>query len=125
MSTPDPHTDTQPTVQRIAIVGSRGFRALAAVRSYVAALPAETIIVTGGAKGVDKAAEEAARAHGLEVIVHLPEWHIYGPKAGPIRNARIVRDADKLVAFWDGESHGTRNSIELARTKGIPVEVKR
>jgi hypothetical protein len=32
--------------------------------------------------------------------------------------------ADRLVAFWDGISPGTRGEIELARTKRIPISRK-
>ena len=28
-----------------------------------------------------------------------------------------------LVAFWDGESHGTKHMIEISQEKGIPVWV--
>jgi hypothetical protein len=40
-----------------------------------------------------------------------------------IRNRCIVQYSTALVAFWDGESRGTRNSIELARKAGLPTFV--
>lgn len=107
----------------IAIVGSRGYVHLNKVATYVAALPPETCIVSGGAAGVDLAAEQAARSRGLSVQLFLPDWKQYGKKAGPIRNQQIVDQAEKLVAFWDGTSKGTQHSINLARKKGIPVEI--
>jgi hypothetical protein len=33
--------------------------------------------------------------------------------------------ADRLVAFWDGQSPGTAQEIELAHVKRIPISVKR
>ena len=46
----------------VAIVGSRGYRDERAVREYVDSLPDDTVIVTGGARGVDN--REASAAHG-------------------------------------------------------------
>lgn len=111
-------------VMKIAIVGSRDFSDLAQVTSYVATLPPDSIVISGGARGVDQQAEEAARARGLQVIVHKPDWDKYGRMAGIVRNRLIVEEADTLVAFWDGKSRGTKSSIDLANEKGIPVVIK-
>lgn len=109
---------------KIAIVGSRDFPDLAQVTSYVATVPPDSIIISGGARGVDQQAEEAARARGLQVISHKPDWEKHGRMAGIVRNRLIVKDADVLVAFWDGQSRGTKSSIDMAREKGIPVVIK-
>lgn len=108
---------------KIAIVGSREYKDLPKVVSYVIALPPDTIIVSGGARGVDQAAEHAAGCAGLQKIIYPADWSKYGKKAGYLRNIDIVNAADKLVAFWDGKSKGTQHSINLAKAKGIPVEV--
>ena len=44
---------------------------------------------------------------------------------GYIRNEEMAKNADALVAFWDGESHGTKHMIELANRYGLKVRVKR
>ena len=31
--------------------------------------------------------------------------------------------ADALIAFWDGESRGTKNMIELAKKKGLKIRI--
>lgn len=108
---------------RVAIVGSRGFPALTQVSKYVHALSPGTEVVSGGAKGVDETAAKAALACGLTLTEYLPEWDKYGKKAGFIRNGLIVGDADKVVAFWDGESRGTLNTIKKAVKAGKPVEI--
>jgi hypothetical protein len=41
------------------------------------------------------------------------------------RNIYIISISDRLTAFWDGESPGTRNAIEIAGKKPIPISVKR
>lgn len=108
---------------KIAIVGSRDFAHLAYVDDYVRDLPPETVIVSGGARGVDRRAEHAARLRGLAVDVHHADWGANGKGAGMIRNYIIVRECDRLVAFWDGVSRGTEHSINLAITAGKPVVV--
>jgi hypothetical protein len=112
-------------VVRIAIVGSRDYPDLAQVRGYVSALPANTHVVSGGARGVDRAAEQAARARGLPVTVLRADWARFGRSAGFRRNALLVRAADCVIAFWDGRSRGTAGTIEMARRLGKHVEVVR
>lgn len=108
---------------KIAIVGSRDYRSPATVTDYVAALPVDTIIVSGGARGVDTWAERAARARGLAVEIYPANWDKYGKRAGFVRNHDIVKAADKIVAFWDGQSRGTAHSIQCARTLNKELEI--
>lgn len=111
------------TNRRVAIVGSRRFPSPDAVNRFVANLPADSIVVSGGAPGVDSWAEEAARQHGLGIQIFAADWDGLGRKAGPIRNAQIIAHADELVAFWDGKSRGTLNTVVQAREAGRPVRV--
>ena len=39
------------------------------------------------------------------------------------RNKTIIDNSDKVVAFWDGKSRGTANSIQYARQRGIPGQI--
>jgi hypothetical protein len=109
--------------KQIAIVGSRDYNWLSHVREYVRELPHGTIVVSGGAKGVDRTAEFAAKKRGLGVLLFLPQWERYGKAAGFRRNEEIVRNADVVVAFWDGKSRGTKNTIETARKLGVPLVI--
>lgn len=93
------------------------------MEAYVRALPPGTVVVSGGAEGVDRWAEEAARERGFETLIFNADWEGLGRSAGPIRNEQIVAHSDRLVAFWDGRSRGTLNSIALASERGIPIEV--
>lgn len=108
---------------RVAIVGSRGYRYMHLVRDFVASLPAGAVVVSGGALGVDSVAAQAAEACGLEVVIHHADWARRGRRAGPERNARMVADADEVVAFWDGSSRGTADTISRARAAGKPLRV--
>lgn len=106
---------------RIAIVGSRNYANLRRVCEYVETLPSDTIVVSGGAAGVDTTAAVAARKRGLTVEEHLPNYKLYGRHAPIIRNGDIVANADFVAAFWDGKSRGTKNTIDRAEGLGIRV----
>lgn len=111
------------TPWKVAIVGSRDFATPDWVRQYVRRLPLHWTVVTGGARGVDSWAEEEARLRGLCVEVFHANWETHGKAAGMIRNQLIVKAADQVVAFWDGKSRGTKNTIDRAHTAGKSVSV--
>lgn len=100
---------------KIAIVGSRDYPNLKEVVDYVYSLSPDTVIVSGGANGVDQHAEWAAIERGMKVEIYYPDWKRHGKSAGFIRNEQIVKAADMVVAFWDGKSKGTAHSINLAQ----------
>ena len=52
--------------------------------------PGDTVI-TGGALGVDTAAMEAVKKAGLSMLVHYPNWRLYGKGAGYQRNERSLK----------------------------------
>ena len=97
----------------VAVVGSRDYPRPEKVKEFVSKLPIDTIVVSGGARGVDSWAAEAAQEAGLEVEEYLPEWDKYGRSAGFRRNKDIEENADRCIAFWDGKSRGTRHTMEL------------
>jgi hypothetical protein len=110
---------------RLAIVGSRGFPKLDQVRRYVQGLPKDTVVISGGARGVDEVAAEEARACGLEVEIYFPQYDVYGRSATFKRNDQIVEACDKLIAFWDGTSRGTTYTFTKASRDGKLLEVVR
>ncbi len=83
------------------------------------------IVVSGGARGIDTLAREAAESTGCYYEEFLPDWKTYGKKAGFLRNQTIVDSCDELHAWWDGKSRGTAHSIELAKKAGKPVIIHR
>jgi hypothetical protein len=126
--------------ERVAIVGSRpeydprfngrltdsSLARRKAVFDYVEGLARVTkdiTIVTGGAPGVDQWAEDAARRFGLLVDVRAADWKRHGQGAGMMRNGEIIASSDRVVAFWDGISKGTADTISKAKKAGKPVEV--
>ena len=112
---------------RIAIVGGRDYPDLEAVWIFVKKLAErcpDAVIISGGARGVDTTAAASGRVHGLTVVEYEPEWDKYGPRVAPLmRNTTIIDDCDKVVAFWDGVSTGTKDSMTKAEDRGKKVTV--
>jgi YspA, cpYpsA-related SLOG family len=114
---------------RVAIVGSREIGCeidrCEEIGDLLDTLPRDTIIVSGGARGIDRIAAQLAGNRGMGVCVHHPDWDGLGKRAGFVRNAKIVDDCDEVHAWWDGKSKGTAHTIELARKAGKPVTIHR
>lgn len=66
-----------------------------------------------------------AEEHGIPFVSYPANWEVYGNRAGYIRNEKMAANADALVAFWDGYSHGTAHMIRLAKEYGLSVRVIR
>ena len=110
----------------IGIVGSRTFKDYAYLATilepYFIALSSENLkIISGGARGADTLAENYAENNGLECTIFKPDWDKYGKAAGFIRNQFIVDNSDIIIAFWNGESKGTRDTIDKARKVKKPI----
>jgi hypothetical protein len=81
-------------------------------------------LVSGGARGVDSMAAQAARHFDIPITVFPADWKRHGRRAGMIRNAQIVEIADELLAFFGAErTPGTSDTVRRAAQKGIPVWV--
>ena len=73
------------------------------------------LIISGGAKGIDKLAEAFADRHQISKLIIYPQYRRYG-KAAPIkRNRQMVDFADAVLAVWDGHSKGTLGTIRYAQ----------
>lgn len=102
---------------KIAVVGSRDYVDLERVTAYVNSLPDDTELVSGGARGVDRTAEQAAWSRKLTVKCFPADREQYGKEAGFIRNQDIVNYADLVVVFWNGKSRGTAHTMRLAASQ--------
>lgn len=105
---------------KIAVVGSRDFPDQRIVERFVFLLPRHWTIVSGGARGVDRWAEETANYWRRHTDIYPANWNKYGKSAGYIRNNEIVNNCDIVVAFWDLKSKGTKHTIQLARSLNKP-----
>ena len=103
---------------KLAIIGSRGITELGGE------IPECSTIISGGAKGVDQAAERYAQENNIQMEIHLPEYQRYGRGATHVRNKLIVDSADFVIAVWDGKSRGTKSVIEYCKKQGKSYEVR-
>ena len=114
---------------RVIIAGTRSFNDYELLRDSCNNLLSEkqrthtVVIISGTARGADQMGERYARERGFQLRRFPADWEQYGRSAGHIRNAKMADNADALIAFWDGESKGTKNMIDNARRKGLAVRV--
>lgn len=80
-------------------------------------------IVSGAYKGADLLGERYAAERNYPIKQFPADWRRYGKSAGLKRNTEMAAYADILIAFWDGESKGTKNMIVLATQAGLNVKV--
>ena len=80
-------------------------------------------VLSGNSKGGDQLGEKYAVEKGYFIKLFLPEWNKYGKSAGIKRNEKMVKNADMLIAFWDGKSKGTQNVINIANKLNLKVEL--
>ena len=74
-------------------------------------------------KGADKLGEQYATEKGFQLTKFPADWKRYKRAAGPKRNQQMANYPDTLVAFWDGKSRGTKNMIELAKSRNLKIEI--
>lgn len=107
------------TYKRVAVVGSREFRNYAQVERVLReVLGPDDYIISGGAVGVDSMAQRYAKECGHVIVIHYPNYGVYGRGATFVRNKDIVLDADSVYAFYvKGRmgKGGTANTAEWAR----------
>ena len=137
---PAPTTPAKPRAQvpleaLVAITGARPPKGgprehmalhramLADVAAVVQALPRGTVVVHGGAEGVDATAGAAARRAGLAEIVVRPWYDAFGREAPLVRNA-YVATAGRVLAWPAAWGSGTQKAVLLARAAGVEVTVR-
>jgi hypothetical protein len=83
-----------------------------------------SVLISGGAKGVDSIAEEEAVARGIPIDIKRPslrQWN--GPGGFKERNARIAEACEHLVRIYDPDSgtYGSGWTADLAEKMGRGV----
>lgn len=120
--------DKKP-IFKVIVAGGRKFNNYNLLKSKLDAILAEKrkthqiYIISGMAKGADTLGEQYANENGFTVLGFPAEWNLYGKSAGIRRNEEMAKVGDALIAFWDGESPGTKHMIETARDKRLLVRV--
>lgn len=114
---------------KVIIAGSRGFSNYKLLREQCNKYLREKrktsniIIVSGHARGADTLGEKYAQDEGFDLEIYPAQWKKLGKQAGYRRNEQMAEVADALIAFWDGESKGTKHMIDIMNAKSLQVKV--
>ena len=114
---------------KVIIAGSRGFSNYKLLREKCNKFLREKrktcniVIVSGHARGADTLGEKYAQDEGFDLEIYPAQWKKFGKAAGFRRNEQMAEVADALIAFWNGESHGTKHMIDIMNEKNLLVKV--
>lgn len=116
---------------RIIIAGGRNFNDYNLLKEKVDNIISDKrkthqiYIVSGKARGADSLGEKYANENGLNIMEFPADWDKHGRSAGYKRNVEMAENADALIAFWDGESRGTKHMIDIAKEKNLLTRIIR
>ena len=124
---------------QVIIAGSRGVTDYDLVCRAVSESGYDiTCVLSGTARGVDQLGERYAKANNIDIERYPADWKNldvegavvrsnrygnYNARAGHNRNEQMGRDAEALIAIWDGQSAGTKNMIDFMHKQRKPVYV--
>ncbi len=80
-----------------------------------------TMIISGGANGIDTLAEKCADKLHLSKLILRPQYSLYGKRAPLLRNERMAELCDLALIIWDGHSRGTKYTLDYVRKIGKKV----
>ena len=104
----------------LLIIGSRAIKSF----DLSAHIPPDvSLIISGGANGVDSIAEKYADEHKISKLIIRPQYNLYGKSAPLKRNEKMIDIADKILVIWDGVSKGTDYSIKYAKKKNKDIKI--
>ena len=85
-----------------------------------------SVLYSGDADGVDQLAIRWAAENDIPVERRPPKYDEYGGNRAPLeRNKQMAREADALIAVWNGSSTGTEHMIRQARNRGLQISIHR
>ena len=109
---------------KVGIVGSREFKNYELfsdiMKQYLSDI---SWVVSGGAPGADSLAEKWAKENKKMLTIYPADCLNLGKRAGYVRNTDIVKNSDMIIAFWDGNSKGTKHTIGLAQKMGKECKI--
>lgn len=109
---------------KLAIIGSRDFYNYEFLKTTLEPYKDKiTLVVSGAARGADKLGEQWANENKIQTLIFPADWDKFGKRAGFIRNEDIIKNAECVIAFWDGKSKGTKHSISLCEKYNKPVKI--
>ena len=109
---------------KVVIAGSRDITDYDVLLKAIKECPFQiTEVISGRARGVDTLGEQFAEDYGLKLHPFPADWKRLGNAAGPIRNAQMADFADAVLCVWDGKSSGTKDMMNQAKKRGLPLYV--
>ena len=108
---------------RYLFAGSREGVPQGDIYKIIENLPSSSLIISGGARGVDTYAAEAARSNNIKVELHYPNWQL-GKHAGMLRNKLMLDSGiDKAYLFIANNSKGSADTLQRVMTNNIPYQL--
>jgi len=110
---------------RVFAGGSRTIGDRAVIDAKIKALPRCAVILTSRTHGASAAIRDATIRCGLrlEVWTAMIDRYPTAEDAYFARDEEMIRSADRVLAFWDGESAGTAHELTYARTLSKPIDL--
>lgn len=114
---------------KLIVAGSRGFTDYDLLTRVLFAMANVELankrlgIVSGMARGADQLGVRFAGEHGLALYKYPANWNGLGKRAGFIRNTQMGNFSDGLLAFWDGQSNGTKHMVDYMHRLKKPVHL--
>jgi len=116
----------QPTRHlRVFAGGSRTIGDRELIESKLKALSRCAVILTSRTNGASAAVRDATMRLGLrlEVWTAMTDRYPTAADAYFARDEEMIRSADRVLAFWDGESAGTSHELTYARSLSKPIDL--
>jgi YspA, cpYpsA-related SLOG family len=82
-----------------------------------------TLVISGCARGADLLGEQWATANNIPILRFPAQWNKYGKSAGYLRNKEMLKEAEAVIALWDGRSKGTEHMIKIA-AKSLRIHIQ-
>lgn len=113
---------------RVLVCGSRNWEDGGHIYKVLKAMrPQIKLIIQGGAKGADTLARNAAEKLRIPYVTFEADWEKHGKAAGPIRNAKMLKDAKPtIVLIFHDEfllGKGSRDMYDRAFFEGLPIRI--
>lgn len=105
---------------RLLITGGREYADEAMVRQIIELLN-PTVIIHGGAPGADYLAEKVGMALNIPRLEFKADWDKHGRAAGPLRNAKMIRESNPTLCVAFPGGRGTADCVAKCRKAGLPV----
>ena len=111
---------------RVIIAGGRDFNDYEQLKTkcnHILQNQTDIEILCGCANGADKLGEKFALESYYKIKYFPADWNNKGKSAGYQRNIQMAEYADALIAFWNGNSRGTKHMIDRTNKNGLKVRI--